>query len=372
MRLASVGVIKGRGNRGDEIHPEGTRHGGVGLEGSTPRDRAFFEVAAVSERPSNETNNLWLAADWLHTRGCGFPMTAQELQTLLNAAGSQHLIHVLPAEIFAAMHIPGSQNACVYETAFLDQVRALVPDPSASIIVYGAGEGSLDATTAEEKLRIAGYAHVQSFPGGLAEWKAAGLPMEGTGQLPEPPVPNGTFAIDTAQSVIRWTGRNLFNHHSGTVQLGGGEIKLRQGELASARFTIDMTSIANEDISDSAINAMLLAHLHTADFFDVAHHPTAEFVAHSVEPIAASTPGTPNHLLRGTFTLRGTSHPLEFPILVATTDDGQRLTAQGQFELDRTAYGSHYGSGKLFRFLGPHLVNDHIHLHVKIHADRQG
>ena len=35
------------------------------------------------------------------------------------------------------------------------------------------------------------------------------------------------------------------------------------------------------------------------------------------------------------------------------------------------AYGSHYGSGKLFRFLGQHLVNDHIHLHVKIHADLQ-
>ena len=39
--------------------------------------------------------------------------------------------------------------------------------------------------------------------------------------------------------------------------------------------------------------------------------------------------------------------------------------------IDR-GYGSHYGSGKLFRFLGKHLVNDHIHLHVKIHADRQG
>ena len=42
----------------------------------------------------------------------------------------------------------------------------------------------------------------------------------------------------------------------------------------------------------------------------------------------------------------------------------------GQFELDRTAYGSHYGSGKLFRFLGKHLVNDLIHLHVKIHAEK--
>ena len=38
--------------------------------------------------------------------------------------------------------------------------------------------------------------------------------------------------------------------------------------------------------------------------------------------------------------------------------DGQRITGHGQFELDRTEYGSHYGSGKLFRFLGKHIVND--------------
>ena len=48
------------------------------------------------------------------------------------------------------------------------------------------------------------------------------------------------------------------------------------------------------------------------------------------------------------------------------------LTGQGQFELDRTECRSHYGSGKLFRFLGKHIVNDHIHLHVKIHAEREG
>ena len=45
---------------------------------------------------------------------------------------------------------------------------------------------------------------------------------------------------------------------------------------------------------------------------------------------------------------------------------------KGALTLDRTAYGSHYGSGKLFRYLGPHVVNDHIHLHVKIHAEREG
>jgi polyisoprenoid-binding protein YceI len=300
-------------------------------------------------------------------------MTVRELDTQLRSARPPHLLHVLPPEVFAAARIPESLNACVFETAFLDQVQALGLDPAAPIVVYGAGEGSLDADTAAEKLRGAGsFSHVEAFAGGLAEWKAAGLPLEGDGALPQPPVPDGAYRLDPAQSVIRWTGRNLFNHHSGTVRLAEGEILLRQGELVSARFTIDMAGIACEDLADPACNAMLIAHLRTADFFDVEHHPTAQFVADSVEKIGACTDGTPNHLLRGTFTLRGISRPLEFPVLLATTEDGRRLTGQGQFELDRTDYGSHYGSGRFFRFLGKHLVNDHVHLHVKIHADREG
>ena len=296
-------------------------------------------------------------------------MTAHDLQSQLQSANPPTLLHVLPAEVFAAAHILGSLNACIYETAFLDHVHALGLAPDARLIVYGAGEGSLDAATAAEKLRAAGFAHAQPFQGGLAAWTAAGLPLSGTGQLPQPPVPDGTFRIDPEQSVIRWTGRNLFNHHSGTVRLADGTLRVQQGRLESARFTIDMASIACEDLTDSAMNAMLLAHLRTTDFFDAERHPTAEFVATAAEKIHDCTDGTPNYLLRGTFTLRGISHPLEFPVLIAAKDD-RHLTGQGVLSLDRTAYGSHYGSGKLFRFLGPHLVNDHVHLHVKIHAVR--
>ena len=154
-------------------------------------------------------------------------MTAHELQTRLQSAQTPTLLHVLPSEVFAAARIRGSRNACVYETAFLEHVEKLGLDPSQPVIVYGAGEGSLDAATAAEKLRAVGHPHVQPFDGGLAEWTAAGLPLEGTGQLPQPPAPDGTFRLDTAQSVIRWTGRNLFNHHSGTVKLAAGEIILQ-------------------------------------------------------------------------------------------------------------------------------------------------
>ena len=240
-------------------------------------------------------------------------MNARELDSRLQSSTSPMLIHVLPPEIYAACHIPGSRNACVYEVAFLEQIRAIAK-PSAQVVVYGAGEGSLDAATAAEKLRGAGYSSVEVFEGGIAEWRSAGLRIEGDGELPVPPALDGSFRIDSAQSVVRWTGRNLFNFHSGTVRLAAGEIVLHQGELVSARFTIDLGTIACEDIHDEALNAMLVAHLHSADFFDVVEHPTAEFVTDSAENIDRCTEGTPNYVLHGTFTLRGIQRPLAFPV----------------------------------------------------------
>ncbi len=249
----------------------------------------------------------------------------------------------------------------------LDQIAALTSDKNQPLIVYGTGSGSLDAQVAAAKLVEAGYTQVTVFEGGLDAWREAGLPLESDGPLPAAPSLSGSFVVDPDQSLIRWTGRNLFNHHSGTVRLAGGEILLRDHTLVSAHFRIAMDSIACEDISDSVMNQMLIAHLQTDDFFAVAQHPVAEFTATRVTPIHPCTDGTPNHLLRGQFTLRGITREIEFPILLASAD-GTRLTAQGVLDLDRTQFGSVYGSGRLFRFLGKHIVNDHIHLHIKLHA----
>ena len=296
-------------------------------------------------------------------------MNANKLDGRIKSGKSHLLLNVLPEDVYAACRLPGSFNACVYEMAFLEKVAEIAPGKDFPIIVYGAGESSLDSKVAMEKLIAAGYSDVVDFPDGLAGWVSAGFPVEGNGHLPEPPGLDGRFTVDTGESVIRWTGRNLFNHHSGTVRLAAGDIEISAGVLRSARFVIDMDSIACEDLTDQGWNSMLIRHLKDADFFDTARFPTAEFVAIKSRAVSGGTEGTPNHLLRGDLTVRGITRSWEFPAVVASAD-GERLTGQAQVEIDRTAFGSIYGSGRFFRFLGKHVVNDHIQLHLKIHADR--
>ena len=296
-------------------------------------------------------------------------ISAPALQEFLCSSTPPKLVHVLPEDVFRSRRIVGSCAACVYEMTFLGGIRDLAPDLATPLVVYGDGDPSLDSAAADEKLVAAGYTDVTDFRGGLREWESAGYEVVSDGPMPKPPVPNGHYAINLDTSVVRWTGRNLFNHHHGTIKLGGGQLEVRDGQLISSTFTLDMNSIANEDLTDPQWNAMLIRHLRDEDFFAVDRFPTATFVSRAVTPVLDAVPGTPNFEVAGELTIRGVTGPLVFKAVIAAADE-DHLTGQAQFEIDRTEFGSHYGSGKLFAFLGKHIVNDHVHLHVKIQAER--
>lgn len=295
--------------------------------------------------------------------------TPAALSAQLASSSPPLLLHVLPPESWESRRLPGSQCACVYEMTFLETVRGLAPDPATPLVVYGAGLPSLESATATEKLAAAGYTQVTDFAGGLAAWEAAGLPVEGSENLPPAPDFDGLWQVDPATSIIRWTGRNLFNHHEGTVPLSGGAFEVAGSKVTHAHFTIDLHRIACTDLADPDYNALLLRHLADRDFFETALHPEAIFTATAAIPIPDTTPGIPNYQIEGTLTLRGVTQPLSFPALIALNDDGQ-LTAQAWLEIDRTRWGVNYGSGHLFAWLGKHVVNDYIGLHLKIHASR--
>jgi polyisoprenoid-binding protein YceI/rhodanese-related sulfurtransferase len=295
---------------------------------------------------------------------------ARRLQDWLQENEPPFVLDVLPRENYDHRHLPGAQRATVYEVSFLDQARAVVRDLNRSIVVYGAGPESKEASVAADKLLRAGFTNVWEFTGGLEAWEEQGFVIEGKPgtEESEPPL-TGSFQLDIEKSTIKWTGANLSNSHSGTLRFVEGVFQLRQGEFADARFQIDMQSLACDDINDAKTNRMLLEHLSSEDFFDVAKYPTAKFQLTAAKVLPPGTPGSPNYEMDGRLTLKGVTDQVTFPAVVGQS--GPNLIAgQAHLEFDRTRWDVQYGSGRFFAFLGQHLVNDWVHLHLIIIANR--
>jgi rhodanese-related sulfurtransferase len=296
-------------------------------------------------------------------------LNADELAGRLESDVPPVLVDVMPAARFVAVHLPGAVNACVYEVAFLDHVAELVDSPETPIVVYGTREGNRASADAAEKLRRAGYTDVADFRGGVAEWTAAGRPLEGTGETRTAPPPAGehTLVVDAGKSAVRWVGRNLAGRHHGSIAIRDGEIRLVNGVLAGGRVTVDMTKITCDDIPDSKMNGVLIAHLESDDFFDTERFPEAGLAIDSAEPIDGAAPGRPNLRCRGSLSMKGVTNPVEFEAVGGAVSDGG-WAAQAQLRIDRTKWGVNYGSGRLYDFLGMHLVNDYVSLDLTVVA----
>ncbi|HZV81014.1 MAG TPA: YceI family protein [Geobacteraceae bacterium] len=299
-------------------------------------------------------------------------ISCYELNKRLAGGDSLLVIDVLPPEVFATRHLPGACNACVYEIVFLDGVAALAPDPATPIVLYDESGTTMAATTAREKLLVAGYRDVRVLAGGLDGWAAAGYPVE----LLEPPPPepllrDGIYRLDPTSSVLEWIGRNINNRHYGRIPFRGGEFVIAGGVLQRGEVTLEMSGISNLDLQDQTYRQMLVSHLKSADFFDVGRYPVATVTLKRWQPLPGATPGTPDYTVQGELTIKGVTRQLDFPATVAPQDDGS-IKAQAAFDIDRTAWNIAYGSGKLFEKLGMHLVHDRIDIELFIVARRSG
>jgi len=147
-------------------------------------------------------------------------------------------------------------------------------------------------------------------------------------ELPAP----GRWQIDPGHTELAFIGRHFmltkvrgrFTGLSGVI-----EVAEAPGDSTVA-VTIDMTTVeSGNDARDE--------HLRSADFFDVAHHPTATFSAR-----AADWQGTQGELA-GELTLRGVTRPitLQAEYLGYTADPwgGHRVVFTAAGAIDREDWG---------------------------------
>lgn len=295
-------------------------------------------------------------------------ISIDELNILLKTDPSPILLDTLPKKRFQMKHLPDAESACVFEVNFLEQVAIINADKKRAIVVYGADEQTHDAKTAAEKLQRAGYKQVSILTGGLNAWQTAGYKLAGDAIDEAEPdltkLADGNYQVDTDTSVIEWAGRNPNSTHRGTLRLSSGEVQVEAGQIRGT-FTIDMNSLENLNLVGDELKSVLEAHLMSDDFFFVKQFPKAIFEMKATPTVEGQTVSSPNYQVEGQLNLCGISAEQSFPATIVSTGDG-KIAAEAHFDFDRTRWGVIYGSAKFFRYLGMHLVFDHISLQLRI------
>ncbi len=275
------------------------------------------------------------------------------------------VLDVRLADAYARQHLPAAENNCVYEVAFVTRVPESWAKDQA-LLLYGEDGESQEAQMAGEKLERLGFTQVHLLEGGLAGWVAAGLPVEGSGEaVPSLPALQHEVALDLEQSEIQWTGRNLLNRHVGTLKFSKGTLIFEDGVLSGGDFEIDWDSLACIDLAGTPLHDVLMHHLKDHDFFDVAAYPAPTIRITRSEMIPGASPGENDLRIGAEMTLKGLTNAFSFEAATGRDAEGH-YALQASFALDRSYWGVKYASGKFFKNLGIHRVNDMLEFGLKL------
>lgn len=154
----------------------------------------------------------------------------------------------------------------------------------------------------------------------------------------------GTYKVDVAGSSIEWKGTKAVGvgEHNGTISIKEGDLSVENGNITAGKFYIDMNSIKNLDLTDTAYANKLIGHFRSDDFFNVEKFPTASFEITKVE---AKAEGENTHLISGNLTLRDVTKNISIPAKVDINDAG--LVATGAVVINRLDWGINYDKEKM-------------------------
>ena len=290
-------------------------------------------------------------------------LPSREAKKLMDAGAV--VVDVMTPEDYAACHVAGAQNACIYEVVFLERIVNFVPDRNTALIVYDATGTGKAAEVARDRLLQAGYPRVFILAGGLLAWNKAGFPVVrgADATLPARAPEDGTYCIDTENSRLEWIGRNLNNRHIGQLAVLEGELVIAAGVPSTGRIIVAMDALTNVDLQDANYRDMLISHLKSDDFFAVDRFPTASLILTGWETHPDVSPEAPSGIATGELSIKGISRPVHFPAIAAPQPDGS-IKIHAAFDIDRTLWGVLYGSCKYFERLGMHLVHDTVSLEL--------
>ena len=162
--------------------------------------------------------------------------------------------------------------------------------------------------------------------------------------------------VNTKNSKLIWTGSKPTGSHTGTIDIVSGFLTFDHGNFVGGTFSIDMQSLATNDMSEES-NKKLDRHLKNEDFFDVQKFSDANLKITKVFKIDDR-----NYSVLADLTIKGITNPISFEAEV--TGSGNSFVAAAKFTIDRTKWGVEYKSGNIFKNLGDKIIYDDIEFDV--------
>ena len=175
---------------------------------------------------------------------------------------------------------------------------------------------------------------------------------------------NGDYKIDTENSVIRWVGEYAIGgiNHKGTLKLSSGNAVVKDGNLTSGDFVIDMNTLA-EDTG----NAKLIGHLKSDDFFSVSKFSESKFVLKSFDPSIKGEVSNGRYLIGGDLTIKGITKPIYFTATI-NSEPNNVISAKAVFAINRADWEIKYNSPSFFKDIGDKAIRDAVEIELDLRA----
>ncbi|PSR56870.1 YceI family protein [Adhaeribacter arboris] len=173
------------------------------------------------------------------------------------------------------------------------------------------------------------------------------------------------YTLNTDKSIVEWSGASPKVTHQGSFEVTCEGIEVVDGQVKSGTFVIPIASIKNFDLP-KALKPVLLKHLKSEDFFNLALYPEAKFSITEVMPLNSVPEGAVTGAkaqVTGDFTLLGKTNSITFPAKIDLLENN--LAVEATFMLDRTQWGMNHAAD-------PELKNRHIYPEVAIHLKVAG
>ena len=179
--------------------------------------------------------------------------------------------------------------------------------------------------------------------------------------------PRQTYQLNEANSLATWQGflrTGYFNE--GTIEVHSEQLEARGGKITSGTFVMPLLSLKNSNLPVEQ-KEVLVHHLQSTDFFNMALHPNLRFDITQVAPYTGGSAGAidgANYLVTGGLTLLGQTHPITFPAKIDLTDN--TIAVRADLSVDRTQWGITYAANPTLP------AEQNILPAIKLHLDVQG